>query len=469
MIIPWMYFLKEDDQLLVESLTRRYTVEGPGTFLCPPLHSASMRKGITLGPTDYLRIKNILTGELRNELGPKLYFLQADEEILMRLVAIPLKHNQCMRIVDKKTGVIRVETGESLVYLEPTDEIIDRIQAGINIDEDTAVLLRDTKNGHLELITDHQVFFASPNQEILDVRAKIRLEDHETVVIKDPAGNYVFKKGTDPDRSFFLEPYSELVQFQWSAGINKAQRNLNITHFDSRPKFMWYEFDVRTRDNVELTIGITFFWQIDDVEKMIRTTDDTPGDVCSHARSMIIQGVSKVTLEEYLENFNPIVNTAVMDDSDKFYESRGVDIHAVEVRSITCKDADTQHILQEIIQETTNRLNLLQKQESENEIKIKKINGEIEVENMRGSLLELKREHSQLEAKTVGEAEAEKVKTFLDGLGENIPIEERIEIFNTLRKKDMLSKLSEGTAQIYFTPSDADIRIDNIKRKKGNK
>jgi hypothetical protein len=33
-------------------------------------------------------------------------------------------------------------------------------------------------------------------------------------------------------------------------------------------------------------------------------------------------------------------------------------------------------------------------------------------------------------------------------------------IFNTLRKQDMLEKLSEGTAHIYFTPAEVDLSIE---------
>jgi hypothetical protein len=55
-----------------------------------------------------------------------------------------------------------------------------------------------------------------------------------------------------------------------------------------------------------------------------------------------------------------------------------VRIEAIEVRSITCKEPATQRILQEIIQETTNRLNQLQKQESENEVSLKRIQGQID-------------------------------------------------------------------------------------------
>ena len=232
--------------------------------------------------------------------------------------------------------------------------------------------MRDITSGQLELITEPQLFIPNANQEIVKVSDRIRLEDHETVIIKDREGRYQFRRGNDSERAFFLDPYSELVTLWWSSGLYKDSRNLAITHIDTRPKFMWYEFEVRTQDNVELVIGITFFWQIVDVEAMVHATDDAPGDVCSHARSTIIQSVSKSTLEQFLAQFNHIVHDAVLGQEDDFYTERGVKLHAIEVRSVTCKDAETQRILQDIIQETTNRLNRIQKQESENEVKIKR-------------------------------------------------------------------------------------------------
>jgi hypothetical protein len=65
-----------------------------------------------------------------------------------------------------------------------------------------------------------------------------------------------------------------------------------VSRFDLRPSFMNYEFIARTTDNVELAISITFFWRIIDVEAMILKTADTPGDICTHARSIIIQAVA---------------------------------------------------------------------------------------------------------------------------------------------------------------------------------
>jgi regulator of protease activity HflC (stomatin/prohibitin superfamily) len=464
MIFPWLYFLKEDDQLLVEGFTKRKVVNGPGVFISKPFEKTRRRKGISIEPTKYLRITNKLSGELHNEIGPAFYFLKTNEVVSETLEVIPLEKNQYIRLLNTLTGVIRVERGETTVYLKSTEKIIQNVADGINIDEHTAVIVRDLASGQLNLIIEPQVFIPAENQEIIRVEKRIRLEDHETVVIKDKLGKYTFRKGIDSDRSFFLDPYSELVKFHWSTGLHKDKRGLEITQIDMRPKFMWYEFEARTQDNVELILGITFFWQIIDVESMIKTTDDIPGDICSHARSAIIQSVSRVTLESFLAEFNMVVHNAVLGVEDIFYKDRGVKLHSVEVRSISCKDVDTQRVLQEIIRETTNRLNRLQIQESENEVKIKQMNGEIESEEMKRKLLEIQRQNLQIAAETQGEAEAKRVKAFFDGLGDKLNSSDAVSIFNTLRKQDMLDKLSEGTAQIYFTPSDVNLSIESKQK-----
>ena len=58
------------------------------------------------------------------------------------------------------------------------------------------------------------------------------------------------------------------------------------------------------------------------------------------------------------------------------------------------------------------------------------------------------------------EAEAIRVGAFLDGLGDQVAQAEAVSIFNTLRKQDMLGKLSEGTASLYFTPAEVDLSIE---------
>lgn len=59
----------------------------------------------------------------------------------------------------------------------------------------------------------------------------------------------------------------------------------------------------RTCDNVELVLDVTFFWAVVDCQKMILHTDDAPGDICHHARSMIIEAVSQIDLKSVVSCF----------------------------------------------------------------------------------------------------------------------------------------------------------------------
>ena len=457
----WLWFLKEDEQLLVETFTKRRVINGPKTYASRPFERVTKRRAVTLRSVDYLHVRNDLSGETRLETGPKLFFPDVNETIVAGFDMVPLQSNQYMRLQDSRTGAIRVERGETSVSIRPTEIVIQNRSDGINVDDNTAVVVRDLQSGQLSLITEPQIFIPQSHQEIVRSSPRIRLEDHETVVVKDRTGQYSLRTGGDAERSFFLDPYSELVSFYWSTGIHKVERSLVITRIDSRPKFMWYEFEARTQDNVELLLGITFFWQVTDVGKMIQTTDDTPGDICSHARSAIIQSVSRVNLEAFLSDFNNVIHESVAKTDDRFYEERGVKLHAVEVRSISCKDDATQKVLQEIIQEATNRLSRLQKQESENEIQIKQLNGEIESEELRRGLLEIKQKNAQAAAIMEGKSEALRVRFFMNGLGEDLSQSEKVGIFNTLRKREMLDSLGQGNAQLYFTPSDVDITIES--------
>ena len=63
---------------------------------------------------------------------------------------------------------------------------------------------------------------------------------------------------------------------------------------------MSFEFTCRTKDNVELVLEGTFFWEIVNLPLMVATTGDTTGDICSRARSQFIKHCARTTLKERL-------------------------------------------------------------------------------------------------------------------------------------------------------------------------
>merc|ERR1711939_992274 len=105
-----------------------------------------------------------------------------------------------------------------------------------------------------------------------------------------------------------------------------------------------------------------------------------------------------------MAEFNEIVTKAAAVD-DSFYLDRGVKMHALEVTRYACADAKTSSVLQEIIQETTNRINRMQKQQSDNDVQREKMSGEIEVEKQKTALVQARCDNDRMRAIIEGESE----------------------------------------------------------------
>merc|ERR1719188_435672 len=193
---------------------------------------------------------------------------------------------------------------------------------------------------------------------------------------------------------------------------------------------------------------------------MVKSTGDTSGDLCNHARSQFIRHVARVTLKQFMDSSHEIAKQ-VWEEDTSFYESRGVRVHSLEITRYQCADEETSKILQEVIQETTNRLNRLSQAESENEVNLFRTQGQLEQANLNKGLLEIQRENEQAEAQVAGTAEAERVTTFLQGLEKQVPkLEDRIQMWQVLRKTEALSVVSKGGANLFFTPNDVDLSIE---------
>jgi len=157
-----------------------------------------------LDKTEYIYVRNKVSGEITMEKGPLLFIPPSPYHVIeRRLKAIPLKLHECVKILDRETGKIRVEKGIQTVYLTPFEEAIAPfgkkgkrkkkiIQQAVNIDEHTAVLIRNTENGQQFLITEKSLFFPGPYEEIIEIQKKIILRDNETIILKDKVGNYHF-------------------------------------------------------------------------------------------------------------------------------------------------------------------------------------------------------------------------------------------------------------------------------------
>lgn len=463
----------QDDQFIRirdKATGQRWVQKGKAMVYMEPTWEidGSVSKAWTLKSFEYVRLLNSLTGKVTVYRGEQIVFPGPDDQLLDKdkLEAIDLKVGEYVRVEDQTSGEIRVVTGPERVFLGSNERALDGgKKKAVQVDDEHAVLVRDLRTGQLRLFTEKTLFVPGPNEAIEQVRDLIRLSDHEAMITKDKDGQMHFHYGSakknDPGQptAFFLPPHEEIVPLWWSSGLRREKRDLRIEVFDCRAQYMWFEFDCRTSDNVELVLEVTMFWEVVDLPKLVRATGNLPGDVFNQARSQFIKHVAQVTLKAFMEQLHTISKT-VHEEDLAFYDSRGVRIFSLEVTRYKCSEQRTSEVLQQIIEETTNRLNRLSQAESENEVKIFRMQGQIEQEKLNAELLEIQHRHNKSEADVAGASEAARVASFMEGLKGSVPkIEDRITMWQVLRKNDALTVVSEGGGNLYYTPSDVDLSI----------
>merc|ERR1712139_255839 len=452
----------------VEWLAPREELIAPGINQCP-----------ILTQEEYIVVHDTLTGAKQNQVGPKMFQPGPFDEVTGKQTALNLAKNEYVKIKDEH-GRLRVERGEAKIVPKPLEEVLDShknngVKKAVNIDEHHAVTLRNADTGTVELVTEHGLFIPGPYQEDIKVQKKIVLEEYEYMAYKDQTGKFIYVSGDSEMRNFFLPPFCEVVAQEWSTDLKKEHKSFEkVWRFDMRPAYMNYEFNCRTIDNVELVVDVSFYWQIIDLQHMIEMTADAPGDICTHARSTIIQAVSNITLMEFLEKFNSVIKQgagvggSAEVEEDLFYRQRGVQLLSVEVLQFKCSNPETDKTLQAIIKETADRLKKKECQKGENEVALSKLEGEIEQEKLNKQLIEIKKSHLKTESRIEGEAEYHKVVAFLGGCtGEGadevtVPMDQAVQLYQMLRKLDSVQALADSSSTLYVTPDDVNLTVGQL-------
>jgi hypothetical protein len=457
------------------------TVEGPALYTPGPFetHSDVMDK-IRLSNTDYCYVTHGEGGHIDILVGPQVFAPLPYDVISSTMSKLVLKKFEYIKIVDNNSGIIRVEKGPATIILQPYEHSVQEKQTAVEINDHHAALVYNTDTGNHELIcmrTDYDVdddndvvdtrpygpflFFPSPTQEIEEIREKIRLEQHECMVIVDKNGKYSFRRGSDETRSFFIPPYCHVLEQEWSDDLQKTKTTVKrVSRFDLRPQYMDFRFEIRTKDNVGIYIDLNFYWQIMNIEKMISVTPDAHEDICKHAMSQILSESSRRDMKEFMESFNEIIHDAISKD-DGFYDQRGVTIHKVETTGCHCKDPSTEAIFHEIIKEKTNRIKNMEKQHGDNEVRKSLLENEIEIEKLEGLKLQVHKKFMREEATADGQSEADRIAHFLSGLPTELTTEDKLRIYFDQKNTDRVNHVANSGAQLYLTREEMDITLVN--------
>ena len=168
-------------------------------------------------------------------------------------------------------------------------------------------------------------------------------------------------------------------------------------------------------------------------------------------------------MKEFMElPNNRLIESVNSDKDDSFFESRGVNVIRVEVLQKRCKDLEIQKIFKQIIDEKTNRIKNIEKQEADNEIKLRGLNGQIDAAKLNGVLVKIKKENERQENQADGIAEGSRIQNFISNLGEDIPLEKKLQIYFDIQNTKRLESLSQSKTTLYLTPKEVDTKVVNI-------
>jgi hypothetical protein len=168
-------------------------------------------------------------------------------------------------------------------------------------------------------------------------------------------------------------------------------------------------------------------------------------------------------MKEFMELPNSkLIDSVNSDKDDSFFESRGVNVIRVEVLQKRCKDPEIQKIFKQIIDEKTNRIKNIEKQEAENEIKLRDLNGQIDAEKLNGILLKIKKENERQENQADGIAEGSRIQNFIGNLGDDLPLEKKLQIYFDIQNTKRLDLISQSKTTLYLTPKEVDTKVINV-------
>jgi hypothetical protein len=168
-------------------------------------------------------------------------------------------------------------------------------------------------------------------------------------------------------------------------------------------------------------------------------------------------------MKEFMELPNDkLIASVNSDKDDTFYESRGVNVIRVEVLQKRCKDPEIQKIFKQIIDEKTNRIKNIEKQEADNEIRLRGLNGQIDAERLNGTLVKIKKENERQENQADGIAEGSRIQNFISNLGDDVPLEKKLQIYFDIQNTRRLDLLAHSKTTLYLTPKDVDTKVINV-------
>ena len=503
-------------------------------------HDTGVQECTVLDQDDYLVVRDA-EGFKRTERGPKVYKPIWGDEVeapgIIQSTQVPMNHYIIMEDANSTTHPIQHIRGPNKIYLEPFQSLLlntdpahrDKMTVEMNdpavhgrkklvgmmTGSSADVALADVRTGphskhyfpcveittgraiYLQLaeknaaeetvvlIDTPQFYMPKIGEKVLSFTERIILLNTDFCILKSPHGEVFIMNGEhESDRSFFMKPFYELLTFE-------CETQMSI--LSTLPTFMPHYFEVRTSDNVVLTLYLRISYQIQNVEAFSNHPIDFYAQIKNHVQNVLLGKFSTIKLREFMNTFSLIAQGSIENVSE-YFNTYGIEILDVQILNYKADDS-TQALLDKdietsvqkqnelratqndiLIQEQTNVVNrkikdlevemaqkdnevALEKKQLENAIRVKEMEIEIQEELKRKELLEQRRGNDLVEAEFAGKSQGHEFNEFVMGVDASFTKEQKLDIWrrqnNLAQAKVVYSRLTG--VNIYPPEADKDI------------
>jgi hypothetical protein len=449
-----------------------------------------------LDQDDYIVIR-ASDGTKRRMDGAAVYKKAYGETIVDGGQSVQCLQNHYMIIYDQNDTHMPVKhvRGPCKYYPKPFQTVVTNTENGlqyfpcIEVTTNRAVHLMKA-NGLVVLLNVPQFYMLEVGEKVLETPERTVLLMTQFCILKSPDGKIFVMSGRDPEsRSFHIQPYCRFVTWMCDGERKHILSTL--------PSFLSHSFEVFTRDNVNMKLGIRINYEIKNVDTFAANPIEFFSYLRNHAQNVLLDRFAGHTLREFMASEGGLAKSSVT-DCNKYFMSFGIAVLDIQILEYVCTNPQTQKLLttdihtnvtknNELkamindidIQEQANKVEMkrkdlevdmivkdndvaLQKKELENNIRLKEMIIEIAEEHKRRILLEVKRENDLVEAEFEGRAKGHELKEFLLGVDPELSADQKIAIWKKQCEQLQTEHLYKKVDGVALYPSDVGVQMYSI-------
>lgn len=346
----------------------REIISGPAKFFLQPGEKLENDKIVPkhiLGQLDGVNVqalRDMKDGDIQRHegdswliKGPRVFVPTEDIKVKDTVKAHALGEKEGIYIKDLKTGIVRIETGPKYVLLQPFEELWLK---KLTLLEELAIKIGSVSMARFEKDDSYVAQLKGEKQTYFrefDYQAVVfSVPDNHVVLIRDTSDN-TLRMVYGPD-IVMLKPWEIVVMLELSGGTPKRPKELLVAVKALGPDFMTDEIAASTKDHTLTRIRLSYKWAFKitldpDEDVKIYRLPDPVGYACRAMAAKIREAVANVPFEELHRDGQKIVTKAVFGESkDQFVlAENGMQIIAVDVESIEPVDPKIVSLLQEAV------------------------------------------------------------------------------------------------------------------------